>query len=214
MAQLFPTTWDRGKSPFRPANGEVSKKDLANKKKQENESALANQELEIKKVVEEYNRLKQEAFENSKVLQELLKDHDILTQTLKAMTDKNASEVKMSYHEDGSCFTIAGSCELLDTSIEIAANNKHARIVYAPKAVLTKELKELQLCVSGVLNGERRSLRVFDDLQKFLIDRSHAVDIMLHGYVSDKHHDMNLLKELIDQPVLQLSGQSSSSKTS
>ncbi|XP_022026818.1 uncharacterized protein LOC110927576 [Helianthus annuus] len=60
----------------------ISRKELANWKKQKNESTLANyQEHEIEKVVEEFNRLNQETLENSKV-QELLKDLEHLTDTL------------------------------------------------------------------------------------------------------------------------------------
>ncbi|KAJ0797099.1 hypothetical protein HanPI659440_Chr04g0169981 [Helianthus annuus] len=47
----------------------ISRKELANWKKQKNESTLANyQEHEIEKVVEEFNRLNQETLENSKVV--------------------------------------------------------------------------------------------------------------------------------------------------
>lgn len=45
----------------------LKEKELANQRTQENEAALINQETEIKKVEEEYNRLKQETVENSKV---------------------------------------------------------------------------------------------------------------------------------------------------
>ncbi|MFS7930824.1 hypothetical protein Hanom_Chr04g00348781 [Helianthus anomalus] len=62
----------------------IRRKELANDKKQENESALANyQEHEIEKVVEELNRLNQETWENSNVVQEILKDLEHLTDTLK-----------------------------------------------------------------------------------------------------------------------------------
>lgn len=47
----------------------IRKKVLANKRKTQNESELlADQEVEIKRVVEEFNRLKQETLESSKVL--------------------------------------------------------------------------------------------------------------------------------------------------
>ncbi|KAJ0597845.1 hypothetical protein HanHA89_Chr04g0159271 [Helianthus annuus] len=48
----------------------ISNKEYANKKKQEKEAALVCKEIQIKKVVDEINRIKQEALENSKVVME------------------------------------------------------------------------------------------------------------------------------------------------
>ncbi|KAI3800990.1 hypothetical protein L1987_29090 [Smallanthus sonchifolius] len=47
-------------------------------------------------------------------------------------------------------------------------NDMHARKVYAKRAVLAKDLKELQLRVSGVLNEGRRSLGVSDEMHRVL----------------------------------------------
>ncbi|KAK9055789.1 hypothetical protein SSX86_026874 [Deinandra increscens subsp. villosa] len=80
----------------------TTKKALADKKKLENESALAHQELQIRKVVEEFIRLKQEALENSKVI-----------------------IVEMANLKDDSTIqnTIISSFKLLDTSIQEGSNN-------------------------------------------------------------------------------------------
>ncbi|XP_022030377.1 uncharacterized protein LOC110931284 [Helianthus annuus] len=72
----------------------ISNKEYANKKKQEKEAALVCKEIHIKKAVDEINRIKQEALENSK-MQELLNHHDHVTSVLNGEISDLYESVKM-----------------------------------------------------------------------------------------------------------------------
>ncbi|KAJ0797103.1 hypothetical protein HanPI659440_Chr04g0170021 [Helianthus annuus] len=72
----------------------ISNKEYANKKKQEKEAALVCKEIQIKKVVDEINSIKQEALENSK-MQELLNHHDHVTNVLNGEISDLYESVKM-----------------------------------------------------------------------------------------------------------------------
>lgn len=49
-------------------NSALTEKELAFRKKEENEHALAYHENQIERAVEEFHRLKEETFENNKVI--------------------------------------------------------------------------------------------------------------------------------------------------
>ncbi|MFS7930825.1 hypothetical protein Hanom_Chr04g00348791 [Helianthus anomalus] len=219
------------------------------------------------------NNLIEDATNSKKILASRL-DRAISLKRKVELNEKVAEEAKVEAAK--SSLDILAKVEALKQAQQLLKETNdmvHARELHAQKAVLAKDLKELQLRMSGILNQGRRSLGAYDvmrnvlktrlttavrekeladkeklekenlalealafeesqmlklenesnrlkqeavktsKLQDLFKDRESVVN-MIHAEASDKHQDINLFIERLDQPLLKLQGLLSSSQTS
>ncbi|GER26531.1 hypothetical protein STAS_02190 [Striga asiatica] len=145
--------------------------------------------------------------------------------TLSAMTESSQAQVmvvveeiieeardsqKMLFTAMESIISLMRQVELKEQAVEQAKGEssvggkdtmeKHAGEVYGEKAILGTELKELQSRVVSLSDKRDKSLAVLEEMQEFLVDRGHVVD-MLQGEIAVICQDVRVLKEKFDEHI-------------
>ncbi|KAM0071652.1 hypothetical protein Hdeb2414_s0001g00027731 [Helianthus debilis subsp. tardiflorus] len=113
------------------------------------------------------NNLIEDATNNKKILASRL-DHAISLKRKVELNEKAAKEAKAEAVK--SSLDILAKVEALKQAQQLVkeTNDKHARELHAQKTVLAKDLKELQLRMSGAFNEGRSSLGAYDVMRKVL----------------------------------------------